>query len=215
MTDHPTLPSRTIRKRERNRQALLRAASRVMAEKGVDSATMLEIAQAADLAAGTAYNYFKSKEELAMAVLEAMMHDLAIRIETVTATFVDPAQTYAFGVRTLMHIATSDPRWRRLLDRSEVIADALFRRMGPFAIRDLRMAQDAGRFQLDDPALLWRLTSSGIIGFAYHVTTGRLPASAFEDSLTYLLGMTGIGRDEAQKLARQPYPPLPPEISAA
>ena len=104
---------RVARRQQRNRTALIRAARAVMAEKGIDAATMLEIAERADVGAGTVYNYFKSKDDLAVAVLEAMMHDLAIRIEKVTDTFDDPAQVYAFGVRTVLDTATHDPRWRQ------------------------------------------------------------------------------------------------------
>ena len=90
---------RVARRQRRNREALIQAARQIMSEKGVDGATMLEIAEAADVGAGTVYNYFKSKDELAIAVLEEMMHDLAQRIEKVTDTFDDPAQVYGAGNR--------------------------------------------------------------------------------------------------------------------
>ena len=48
----------------RNRQALIDAGHRVIAEKGIDAATMVEIAELADVGAGTVYNYFASKNEL-------------------------------------------------------------------------------------------------------------------------------------------------------
>ena len=91
MTQDPP-EGRVARRQRRNREALIQAARVIMSEKGVDGATMLEIAEAADVGAGTVYNYFKSKDELAIAVLEEMMHDLAQRIEKVTDTFDDPAQ---------------------------------------------------------------------------------------------------------------------------
>jgi len=56
---------RVARRQERNREALIRAASLVMSDKGVDGATMVEIAERADVGAGTVYNYFKSKDDLA------------------------------------------------------------------------------------------------------------------------------------------------------
>jgi AcrR family transcriptional regulator len=96
---------------------LIRAASIVMSEKGIDRESMLEIAERADVGAGTVYNYFKSKDELAVAVLEAMMHRLALRIEQVTDGFTDPAQVYAFGIRTVLETATTDVRWKQLLYR--------------------------------------------------------------------------------------------------
>lgn len=62
------------------------------------------------------------------------MSDLALRIEGVTDTFDYSAQVYAFGVRNVLENATHDLRWRQLLDRSEVMVRAMYRRMGPFAI---------------------------------------------------------------------------------
>ena len=83
---------RVARRQRRNREALIDAARTIMTDKGVDAATMLEIAQRADVGAGTVYNYFKSKDDLAIAVLETLMHDLALKIQAVTDTFDDPAQ---------------------------------------------------------------------------------------------------------------------------
>ena len=117
--------------------------------------------------------------ELAIVVLEEMMRDLALRIEKVTDNFEDPAQVYAFGVRTVLETATSDDRWKQLLNRSEVIADAMFRRMGPFAIRDLRLATQAGRFQVTDAELVWRLATHAIVGVSLAVTSGGTPTSSF------------------------------------
>ncbi len=181
-----------------------------MASKGVDAATMLEIAERADVGAGTVYNYFRSKDELAMAVLEELMHALALRIDQATAGFADPAAIYAFGVRAVLENAITDERWRHLLNRSEVIADALFRRMGPFAIRDLRLAADAGRFPVTNAELLWQLTAHTLVGAALAITTGRQPAAVVDAVIVRLLCMTGIGANAALELSALPRPALPP-----
>src|ERR1700729_1434277 len=137
--------SRSERRKRRNRQALIEAGYQIMAEKGIDAATMSEISELADVGAGTAYNYFASKDELAMCVMEQVMDRLSQRIEAVTNSFTDPAQVYAFGIHNVMKAATTDQRWRWLLRRSEVIAEAMYRVMGPYAIRDIRHAVAAGR----------------------------------------------------------------------
>lgn len=199
---------RVARRRQKSREALLRAASAVMSEKGLDGATMLEIAELADVGAGTIYNYFKSKDELAIAVLEEMMHSLALRIEQTTQGFTDPAQVYCFGIRTVLETATTDVRWKQLLSRSEVIADALFRRMGPFAIRDLRRAADAGRFKIANAELVWRLTTHAIVGVSLAMTTGALPMESTDQVIVRLLCMTGIGAESAMELAMRPSPAL-------
>ena len=199
---------RVARRQQRTREILIQAASVVMSEKGVDAATMLEIAERADMGAGTVYNYFKSKEDLAIAVLEEMMHGLAVRIEEATQSFEDPAQVYAYGVRTVIETATSDVRWKQLLNRSEVIADALFRRIGPFAIRDLRRAADAGRFKIPNAELLWRLTSHAIVGISLAITNDEIPADSVDQVVVRLLCMTGISVDSAIELSQRPRPAL-------
>ena len=202
---------RVARRQKKNREALIRAASEVMSDKGIDAATMLEIAERADVGAGTVYNYFKSKDELAIAVLEDMMHDLAVRIEEVTGSFEDPAEVYAFGIRTVLETATTDVRWKQMLYRSEVIADALFRRMGPFAVRDLKRAADAGRFKLTDAELVWRLTSHAIVGMSLSITTGATDLEDLDPIIVSLLGMTGFAADAANELVAR----LRPDASAA
>jgi AcrR family transcriptional regulator len=208
MTNEPQTEGRVARRQRRNRDALIAAACGIMTEKGVEAATMLEIAEAADVGAGTVYNYFKSKDDLAIAVLETLMHELGLRIEEVTDTFDDPAQVYAYGIRTVLDTATNDVRWAQMLNRSEVIADALFRMMGPFAIRDLRLASQAGRFEVSNADLVWRLTTHALIGASRAITTGQLPASASDQIIVRLLCMTGIGANAAVELAGRPRPAL-------
>lgn len=180
-----------------------------MSERGIDSATMQEIASLADVGAGTVYSYFKSKDELAIAVMERVMHKLALRIESVTDTFTDPAQVYAFGVWAVIEAATGDIRWKQLLYRAEVIADAMFRCMGPFAIRDLENASNAGRFRVSDAPLTWKMATYSIVGVSLAVTQGNLPPSVVQEAVVRLLCMTGIGEAEAIELASRPRPMLP------
>ncbi|WP_172331747.1 TetR/AcrR family transcriptional regulator [Mangrovicoccus sp. HB161399] len=207
----PEPEGRVARRQRRNREALIISARAIMSEKGIDGATMLEIAERADVGAGTVYNYFKSKDELAVAVLEEMMSSLSLRIEQVTDTFEDPAQVYAFGIRTVLETATRDIRWRQLLNRSEVLADAMYRRMGPYAIRDLKQATAAGRFQAEDAELVWRLACHAIIGVSLSITAGEIGEDRITDVVVRLLCMTGLDLAAATDLATRPRPELQPE----
>ena len=209
----PKMPSkgRVALRQERNREALVRAGYVVMSEKGIDAATMQEIAELADVGAGTVYSYFRSKEELAISVIERVMHDLAVRIAEVGASFADPAQVYAYGVRTVIDAATGDLRWRQLLNRPEVIAEAMFRCHGPFAIRDLENAARAGRFALSDARLTFKLACYAIVGVSVAIVKGEMSPEAIEPAAVRLLCMAGLGEAEAVELARRPRPPLSPE----
>jgi AcrR family transcriptional regulator len=204
---------RVARKQLHKREALVLAGYKVMSQRGIDQATMQEIAELADVGAGTVYSYFKSKDDLAIAVMERLMLDLALRIEAVTDGFTDPAQVYAFGVRTVIETATTDRRWKQLLYRSEVIADAMHRRMGPFAIRDLENATKAGRFKVKDASLTFKMAAHAIVGACLSITQGGFAADSVEEVVVRILCMTGIGEGEATELASRERPPLPREGS--
>jgi AcrR family transcriptional regulator len=203
--------TRSGRHRRRKRQVLIEAGYEVMAKKGIDAATMSEIADLADFGAGTVYNYFTSKDELAMAVMELVMDRLSQRIEAVTNGFTDPAQVYAFGIRNVMKAATTDERWRWLLRRSEVIAGAMYRVMGPYAIRDIRNAVLAGRYRVEDPELAWRQATHVIVGFSLAVCDKTILPGKMDEAVVNLLGMVGVRRNEAWEIAHRPCPELPEE----
>ena len=59
-------------RKARNRAKLLAAARKVFAEKGLGAATARDIVRATDLASGTFYNYFDSKEEVFAALVEEL-----------------------------------------------------------------------------------------------------------------------------------------------
>jgi AcrR family transcriptional regulator len=60
---------RKEREKEQRREEILDAAQRVFFEKGLHTATMDEIAETAELSKGTLYLYYKSKEDLYLAVM--------------------------------------------------------------------------------------------------------------------------------------------------
>lgn len=65
------MPGLRDKKKERTRSAILEAAERLFAERGLQAPTMEEIASAADVSVGTLYNYFGSKPALQLGVFEA------------------------------------------------------------------------------------------------------------------------------------------------
>jgi AcrR family transcriptional regulator len=54
------------------RQQILAAAAKVFADKGFHRATIREVAQAAGIADGTIYNYFKNKDALLLGILDQL-----------------------------------------------------------------------------------------------------------------------------------------------
>ena len=70
--DTVTAAGRREERKAQNRAKLLAAARKVFAEKGLGAATARDIVRETDLASGTFYNYFDSKEEVFLALIEEL-----------------------------------------------------------------------------------------------------------------------------------------------
>ena len=216
--DAPSSETRPERRRRRSRERLLRAAAEVISDNGIDATTISDIAERADVGLGTVYYYFKSKDELALAVMEWIMDRLGARIRAVTENFEDPAQTFAFGIRTVMEIATHDLRWRWLLMRVDVVAEAMVRRFGPYGREDIAQAVKAGRYHVKDIDLVWRQAIWALLAVCVALCNGsRRRADTnriLEEATANILCMVGMARDDAREVARRRRPPLPKEADA-
>jgi len=67
---------RRQREREQRRHTILRAAEEVFVERGLAATTMDDIARAAEVSKGTLYLYFKSKDDLYLAIATATVAEL-------------------------------------------------------------------------------------------------------------------------------------------
>lgn len=82
MTVVTKLPSRRKRKKEETRAHLLRTALTLLADGNFDTLTVETIATAADVGKGTIYNYFRTKEDIVV----ALFVDLERRVQKKVAT---------------------------------------------------------------------------------------------------------------------------------
>ena len=74
------------------RDAILRAAIDVFAERGFFNAQVADVARAAGIAAGTVYLYFKSKDDLLVSIFERSMKDVLTEGREALRTISDPAE---------------------------------------------------------------------------------------------------------------------------
>jgi AcrR family transcriptional regulator len=70
-----TLRNRRQRRIDRRRHEIIDAAVKIIAEQGYANATTKAIADAADMAEGTLYNYFKSKRDILLGILQQFQRE--------------------------------------------------------------------------------------------------------------------------------------------
>src|SRR5262245_26098618 len=92
-------PRARLPKRERTRLRLMRAALEVVARRGVVAATAQEVAAAAEVANGTFYNYFPTREALFEALSVWLADSLCRHISASYAHVEDGAERMAIGNR--------------------------------------------------------------------------------------------------------------------
>ncbi len=90
---------------EMNRGSLLRAASHLFREKGIDGVGVAEIAKEAGLTHGALYKHFPSKEALAA---EAFYHPIAIRNAETAASDDDPNRSFEERLDAMFSIEHRD-----------------------------------------------------------------------------------------------------------
>jgi len=101
-----------------NREAILEAARKLFAEKGL-AAEIREIAERAGVGVGSLYRHFESREGLIRAVMQAAAEDLVQRVR-VAAGQMDPKA----ALREMIHAAAS------LFERFGVLTEVMLRGQG-------------------------------------------------------------------------------------
>src|SRR5688572_1888823 len=93
-----TMPSTSTARRRPDaapaakRDAILRAAIDVFAERGYFNAQVADVARAAGVAAGTVYLYFLSKDDLLVSIFERTVRDTLNEGRAAVAGVTDPAE---------------------------------------------------------------------------------------------------------------------------
>lgn len=205
----PPPASRHQRRREKTRARLIDAARTLVAERGVDAIGLSDITEAADLGAGTFYNYFHSRDEIVEAVTEESIESLGARMDLMTADMSDAAEVFSSSLRHLVRHAISDPLWGWFVVRLGVAHPKLIDILGPRAARDLGKGLDSGRFTIPDVEIATSCVFGALLSTLHHVVSEQTQDGIDEVFAQAMLSMVGVPPDEAREIATRPLPPLP------
>ena len=104
-----TISNRQIEERKMRQERILNGALEVFKTKGIDGATMDEIAAQSGFGKATLYYYFQSKEEVFSAILENGWENLWISLEPVIAEVKGPRQTFINVIIKIAENARNQP----------------------------------------------------------------------------------------------------------
>jgi TetR/AcrR family transcriptional regulator, transcriptional repressor for nem operon len=85
MTDSITGQAVAVGQRPGKRERLVAAAAQLLHQQGIERTTLADIAKAADVPAGNVYYYFKTKDEVIAAVIEAHVQQIKATLAFIDA----------------------------------------------------------------------------------------------------------------------------------
>ena len=90
MTDSVSGLAAAVERRPGKRERLIAAAMRLVHQQGIERTTLADIAKAADVPAGNVYYYFKTKDEVIAAVIEAHAQQIRTTLALIDARHRSP-----------------------------------------------------------------------------------------------------------------------------
>jgi AcrR family transcriptional regulator len=165
-----------------------------------------EITERADVALGTFYNHFATKQELVEAVIASTIQVQTEAIVAEMASLSDPAEVVSFACRRVVQIAVAEPDLAWLfvnLDRADALFETIVHRS---ALAALEAGIASGRFDLVDADFTLVTLVGGALAVMRAILDGRCGPdvdSLFAESVLRSVGLPGA---EAARIARAPLP---------
>ncbi len=202
--------SRVQRKRKNARARILSAAERLMREGPVDTVTIQQITDAADVGHGTFYLHFKSKYDVLVPIIGRYAAQWDARVQQSLAGETDAARVFTTSARLMARVTLADPLWRWFLAHSGVPVEDMRSAVGAFSTRDFHRGIDTGRFDVPNKQVM----SHFVLGAYVNTLLASLalddPGADIDAMAELILRTAGLDHAEAAAIAHAPLPKLAP-----
>jgi AcrR family transcriptional regulator len=190
-------PTRTDLRRERTRRKLIDTGRALIAERGVAGLRIQEITGRADVALGSFYNHFQTKDDLVEAVVSESLSVLASTAVPDPEVDIDPAEIVAGAVIRFMRLADTDPEFARLLVHLNH-ADVLFSAaVYPYARDALERGIESGRFFVPDIEVTLAAVMGGAFALIREILEGHQESSVDRAFAIHVLLSVGVSIEDA------------------
>jgi len=196
--------TRTQRRRQRTRERIVRAAERLMRQRGVDAVSIQDITEAADIGHGSFYLHFKSKTEVLRPLIDQLAQRIHEQVDRATHGNRDPAVRFATGIRIALRTIARDPIWSWYVFQLGTPFRQLAEGMGAPPQEDVNRGVASGRFQVGNLRATWSFIDGALIGVLTAWNRGALDEDAAEITAELVLRSLGVSPEEAAHIAREP-----------
>ena len=197
---------RIERRKARTRANLLAAARHLFAGQGVEHTAIAQIADSAEIAVGSFYNYFSTKGELLDAVIEEALSEQLHLLQLRQVQVSDPAERVSVAHRHLVRAVRSDSDWAWLLVRLEFPRRVAWSLLGDAVRRDMHAGIRTGRFQVTNPTLARNASGGALLAVIHAQLMGEGSRNADSEHAEGVLRSFGLDPVEAAVIARRPLP---------
>ncbi len=142
------------KKRERTRGLLLDSAISVFATKGFEASKIIDITNHADMANGTFYNYYETKEDLLKDVAYGLAVEVTGRINDEMSEIEHGPTRVTLATAKFLQIARREPEWIGVLLNGVAIVPEMQSDMIQYFKQDLKIGINQGHFTIDLNLLL-------------------------------------------------------------
>ncbi|MGH8442466.1 MAG: TetR/AcrR family transcriptional regulator [Nevskiaceae bacterium] len=126
-TSLPPLPKPVTARGEATRRRLLNAAEGEFGARGYHGASVNSITRRAEVAQGTFYLYFRSKEELFLTLVRDIGHQLRAHCAQAIAKAANRLEAERLGLEAFLQFATRHRSLYRIVQESQFVDPAVFR----------------------------------------------------------------------------------------
>jgi AcrR family transcriptional regulator len=194
---------RVARRQLGQRKRLLWAALGYFGEKGVEGGSLSEIAERADVAVGTLYSYFPSREALIDALDAELLNVFRQWMSDSTRTGLTPLERIAARVRLALGFAVHAPAWHHFMIRNGFWLAQRGLWPSPQVKADVDDALVWGKLQMSQDFAV--VTIVGLFhGYLLRMQCRTVDANYAEQAAAHLLTCLGAAPNEAAAAANAP-----------